>query len=206
MSVISAVSISNSALSKIGAGRITSLNDNTTQGQLAKEQYEKVRDSLLQEHPWKFAIARVELGLAVFKPVFEYENAFELPADLLRIIDTEFSQMRGIGEIAWDTEIDPNTNLRYFVTNNDTAKIKYIRRVDEAYFTPLFAEVLAWRLASEWAYPLTQNASLAQLYESKYQDKLREARSFSAMEASPKRVEADDWFLSRYSSGSSQGF
>jgi hypothetical protein len=76
--------------------------------------------------------------------------------------------------------------------------IKYITKVNEAFFTPLFAEVLAMRLASEWAYAITQNASLVQIMESKYKEKIREARSMSAMEASPKQVEANDWFFSRF--------
>lgn len=196
---ISEVSISNSALSKIGADTILTLNDNTTQGRLANQQYAKVRDSLLQEHPWKFAVGRKELALsATYTPAFEYEKAFQLPEDLLRLIETDLDR---VSYEAWDTEIDTNTELRYLVTNADSVKIKYISKVSEAHFTPLFAEVLAARLAAEWAYAITQNASLAQLLDSKYKEKLREARSMSAMEASPKQVEADEWFNSRFRSG-----
>jgi hypothetical protein len=195
---ITEVSICNSALSKIGAERINSLSDNTAAGRLAREQYAKTRDSLLMEHPWKFCVGRKELGLAVYVPVYEYEKAFQLPPDLLRIIDTDLTEFPSIGETPWDTEIDPDTQLRYLVTNADSVKIKYIKMVGEAFFTPLFAEILAWRLAAEWAYALTQNASLAALFDTKYKEKIREARSFSAMEASPKVVEADDWFLSRF--------
>lgn len=194
---ITEVSICNSALAKVGAGRITSLSDTSVQGQLAREQYAKLRDSLLMEHPWKFAVGRKELGLSVYVPKYEYEKAFQLPPDLLRIIDTNLSEFPSIGETPWDTEIDPDTQLRYLVTNEDSVTIKYIKLVGEAFFTPLFAEVLAWRCAAEWAYALTQNASLATLFDQKYKEKIREARSFSAMEASPKVVEADDWFLSR---------
>lgn len=195
--VVNPVSICNSALSKLGAERITSLNDQTAAGVLCKEQYEKLRDSLLMEHPWKFAIARKSLALTTYVPAYEYEKAFQLPTDVMRILDADLSQQT-IGEIHWDMEVDHNTGERYLVTNESTVSIKYIKFVGEARFTPLFAEVLAGRLAKEFAYPLTQSSTIAQLMAKNYEDMLRNARSFNAMEGSVKQVEADDWRLARY--------
>jgi hypothetical protein len=195
--VISDVSICNSALSKLGAERITSLNDQTAAGVLCKEQYEKLRDSLLMEHPWKFAIARANLALTVFVPTWQYTKAFQLPVDVLRILDTDQNQGT-IGEVSWDMEIDPNTGERYLVTNEDAVAIKYLKKVSETRFTPLFAEVLAARLSKEFAYPLTQSSTITQLMAKNYDDMLKMARSFNAMESSVKQVEANDWFFSRF--------
>jgi len=196
---ISETSICNSALSKIGADRILSLDDNTAQGRLCKEQYAKLRDSLLMEHPWNFAVGRKELGLSTFKPAFKYDNAFEIPNDCLRILECDFNEYISIGaDRPWDVEIDPDTENKYLVTNESSVKILYIKSVLEARFTAMFAEVLAYRLAMEFAYPLTQSASLVEDMTRKYMKALADCRSFDGAEGSLKQVQADDWLYARY--------
>lgn len=53
--------IANSALSKLGASKISSLSDNTRSAILINEQFHKKRKELLRSHPWNFAIKRAFL-------------------------------------------------------------------------------------------------------------------------------------------------
>lgn len=196
---ISDTSICNSALIKVGADRIIDLNEDNKRARICKEQYPKLRDDLLRSHPWNFAITRKELALsATYTPPYEFDNAFVIPSDCLRILDNDLNEPIGIGEVHWVVETDPNTNQRVLLCNSSTVIIKYLKRVGEAFFTDDFAEVLATLLARDISYALTQNASLTQLLDEGYKAKLRDARSFDAQEGSVKQVQADDWYLSRF--------
>lgn len=202
MAVISKTTICNSALVKLGAERISSIDDNNKRARLCKEQYEKVRNDLLMSHPWNFAIARKSLALsATFTPAYEYEKAFLLPPDCMRIISTSLNYQKQIGEKYWNVEINAADSQKYLLCNDDSVEIKYMKDVDEAYFTPAFAELLAHKLALDLSYSITQSASLSQLLNSQYQQKLREVRSFDAQEGSVRTVDADDWLLARIAGG-----
>jgi len=58
---MTAVSVCNLALSRIGATAIVTLADATDEGVQCNLHYEQARDSLLRSHPWRFASLWVEL-------------------------------------------------------------------------------------------------------------------------------------------------
>jgi len=64
----SSVGISNIALSKIGAQRITSFSENTENARLLNAIYGTIRDEVLRAHPWNFAIKRTAPALAYTLP------------------------------------------------------------------------------------------------------------------------------------------
>ena len=70
-----AVSICNQALSLVGANSIISLDDNTTEARLCKAIYEPVRDALLEEHAWTFAIKWIDIPRLANPPLSEFKNA-----------------------------------------------------------------------------------------------------------------------------------
>ena len=80
--------IANSALAEIGARRITSLSDDSDSVRVCKEQFNNIRDSLLESHPWNFAIKRLQLGKLATSPEFGFDNQFQLPSDCLRVLGT----------------------------------------------------------------------------------------------------------------------
>jgi len=180
-------SICNSALTKIGAGRIISLDDTSERAKLLKEQYPLLRDALLYEHPWNFATARIEVAPLVAAPEYEFDFQYQLPSDCLRVYGTDMPK-----DWPWKVE---GTKL---LCNSSTLIIKYIKRVtDTSQFSSEFAEVLAWRIASEIAYSVTQSSSLRDSADAKYERALRQARSFDAQESNGDRVYADTWLNSR---------
>jgi len=68
------VTISNSALIKLGAETITTFEDDNKRARLCKNQYPLMRDKLLRSHPWNFNTKRVELGLLAAAPEFGYDK------------------------------------------------------------------------------------------------------------------------------------
>ena len=66
------VDICNTALILNGAQTINSLSDDSKGAKLCNKEYDKVRQAVLTEHPWNFAMSRKELAQTVNVPVFKF--------------------------------------------------------------------------------------------------------------------------------------
>lgn len=181
----------NSALVKIGAERIVSEDDASNRALLCKEQYPKVRDRLLRAHPWKFATKRASLALITPKPdnFWDFDNCFQLPTDCMRVLSTNLDPLA-----QWAVEAGG-----ILCSHSSEVSVKYISRViDVSKFDDNFCEVLAWALAADIAYAVTQSTAQKESAEKSYQSELAQARSFNAQQGSPPRVSADEVLLSRF--------
>lgn len=182
------VSISNSALAKIGAERILSLDENSVNARLCKEQYEKVLEDMIRAHPWNFATKRVALSASTTTPAFQYSYQYGLPNDCLRVLAVEDGE-----EIEWVRE------GRFILSDSTTMKIKYVSSdIQPGDFDANFAEAFATRLAADICYSLNQSTSLKETLLKEAEFRLSQARSFDAQEGTPPRVYADEWLISRY--------
>jgi hypothetical protein len=183
----SEAAICNSALAKIGKSRINSLSDNTEAARLCAELYPALRDELLRSHPWNFNMARVELAEVSPAPDFEWDHAFQLPTDCARVFSLN-------NEVEWKVE---GTYL--MVNGSSTAKIRYGQKItDVTLFDATFCEVLAYRLATDLAYALTQSSALADRMDKKFKESLAQSRSFDGQEGSSERFYADSWQNARF--------
>ena len=179
---ITAVSICNSALLKIGAQRIASLDENNKRAISCKEQYEKNRDDVLRSHPWNFALKRVALSLLTTTPAFGFDYEFQLPTDCLRVISI-------------DPRVKHSIEGRKLLADETSISMLYISKItDTNLYDPNFVEALALRLASDLAYPLVQSVNLKQELLKEYQEFIRDARTFSAQEGSADDF-MEDYFL-----------
>jgi len=187
---VTETSICNSALAKLGAKRIASLDEDSKEARLCKEQYSKLRNEVLRSHPWNFAIKRAALALDTASPAYGFDNYFVLPSDFLRILDTEYLNEK--------YKIENNGGNRRIATDAATINARYIAEVTTtALFSADFAEVLAWRIAADLAYAIVQSRGVAQDIFASYQWHLRNARSYDAQEGSPDSFIADTWITSR---------
>ena len=179
---ISDVSICNSALLKLGADRINELTDDSKEAKLCNEQYSKIRDDLLREHPWNFAIMRVELALLVSTPEFGYSNEFQLPTDCMRVLKLH-------------EDVEFKIEGRKLLTDNGTIKIKYIKSVtDPSQFDANFAEALSAKLAAELSYALVQSVSLTDRVIAQAAAIISKAKTMDAQEGSAEQF-ANDFYL-----------
>lgn len=185
---LSETAICNSALSKLGAERILSLDANNDRARLLKEQYPIIRDEMLFGHPWNFAIKTQELALLTTTPAMDFDYEYQLPSDCLRVIGTDC-----IGASPWKVQ------GRKILCNYATLIIRYITN-DQAYLEapPAFTEALSAKIAAEISYSIVQNASLKETLMRDAEFKLRMARSFDAQESVGDRVYADSWLNERY--------
>lgn len=200
----SSVEICNSALIKLGAATITSLNDGNKSAKLCKAQYDRLRKEVLRSHPWNFAISRIEIAKTVNTPVYKYSSEFLLPSDCLRVLATSIdsfsipdAQTRRSDVAAfpgeWEVEVNADGN-KVIVCDATELKIKYVKDVtNTTLFDSSFEEALAYRIAQDLAFPLVQSTSMAQLMNRGFKDMISEARSFNAQENSLEEWESNEW-------------
>ena len=86
--------IVNKSLRMIGATRITSLTDGSTNANAANDIYTEVRDELLRSHPWNFATKRAKLAQSATTPTFEFDYAYPLPSDWIRTVSVHDNDPR----------------------------------------------------------------------------------------------------------------
>ncbi len=188
--VTSAEEICNIALSLLGAEEIENLSDQTKEAMLCNRQYGRIRDSVLRQHTWNFAVRRVALPQDDATPVFEYDYQFSMPADFMRMVRTD-AAAAGYDE---DYRIESTSDGMKLLSNDGVVSIEYVAKITNvALFDAAFVDVLTARLAAEMAYPLTDNATLAQNMMTLFQDKLREARNLDATEGTPREISRSGW-------------
>lgn len=187
------VEIVNLALTGIGASRILSLTDDTETARKCNAVYESIRDEVMASYPWKFAKKRRELSLLSDAPLYGWTNAFQIPADCLRIISTDLDE----NGYPWDRE--GNT----IVTNQAAVKALYIEKVtDPNRFTKGFIIALSARLEAELCYPITQNMELAKgKLDIYFKSKLPLAKSLDAQEGGRGDIFVSDAWLNARGSG-----
>lgn len=187
----SELEIINSALVKLGAEMILSLEDASTRARVMKSQYPLRRKALLESHPWNFAISFIELAAVDPIPAgvdMEYDYVFQLPSNCLRVIGTDLAN-----DDEWE-EIEGNR----IACNISELKVKYLKDIEDVTkFKGRFAETLAYDLASSTALMLTGSETKAAEAKKDYENYLRQSRSFDAQVGSVRMVESSDWLDSR---------
>lgn len=175
------VQICNLALRALGAQQITAITDSVESARILNDVYTLIRDEVLVQHPWNFAIKRASLVEDATAPTYGYDNRFILPVDCLRVIETEdYTEYQVEGG--------------YLLTDETSVKIKYIAQITtSSSFSPGFVSAFAMRLAAEVAFPLTNNAQLAAEKFKEYEDRLKMAKSADGQEGTIIVEEDNSW-------------
>ena len=187
----------NSALVKIGEDRITSLSaDTSRRAVIANQQYPIVRDALLCRHRWNFALARATLAQDATAPEFGFTYRYALPDDFLHFVGLYDENESAANYTA--TETIHKVEGQYVLLDEVEAQCVYIQRVtNTTLFHPLFGEALAWALAADLAYHLSQGPGNANRCNAVFEKKLKEAKIAGAFQGTPEIIEASSWVDSR---------
>jgi len=173
--VLSPVDICNLALSQLGGKfTITSLDDDTVGARLCKANYEPLRDAVLEEMDWSFAIVRSDLTPDPTPALIDGYTKFKLPAKVLRVLSVYAGGMK-IDD--WGLE------QRFILAKQSAVSIRALESTDDtAMFSQAFTQALAARLAAELAMPLTNNAATSQTMWQLYAQKVGLARTNDGMQ------------------------
>lgn len=188
----SEVEIANSALVKIGEERISSFDDPGKAARTCKRQYPLMRDRLLEDYNWTFAIARQSLAPDATPPDFGFEQRFLLPADCLRLIGLWTAGMDARQYTS--TDIAHKVEGRYLLLDDTTAFIFFIKKVtNPIVFAPAFVECLALLLAVDICYDLTGGTAHETRLLQRLDKQIKRARLTQAIQGSPEVIEASEF-------------
>ena len=189
----SAVDIANSALNLLGASTISAFTDDSKNARLINQRYEPVRNRVFRSHAWNCLHKRVQLAQNSTAPVVEYSHAYALPSDCLRVLKIHNGTTDSIA-----SAIDYKLEGRNIVTDEGTVFIIYIALdTDPNNYDTYLQESIAHQLAADLAYAVTNNATLAEKYMTRADERLREARFIDATENSLGTIESSEFVDAR---------
>ena len=185
----SVVDICNSALNLLGASTISALTDDSKNARLCNQRYDSVRNRVFRSHAWNCLHKRVELAQNSTAPVIEYTYAYALPSDCLRVLKVHNGTTDSIA-----SAIDYKLEGRNIVTDEGTIYLIYIALdTDPNNYDTYIQESISHQLAADLAYAVTNNATLADKYMVRADERLREARFIDATENSLGTVESSEF-------------
>lgn len=166
-SMISETSICNQALAWLGAEHIDSLEDPTEAAQYCRDNYPFLRDTVLESRMWTFAKARQKSTVSDRDEFDEY-YLHTMPQDWLQVFH--------VWQTADGQEVEWSREGRNILAKTDIVYMVGIKRVtDTGFFSNLFVQALAARMAADLAIPLTENRALQSDMWNLYSLKMDEA-------------------------------
>ncbi len=183
----SEVSICNEALQELGGSRIVSLTQDSVEARACNAIYAETRDQLLRRYAWSFAKTRAQLAASATEPAFEFDNAYPLPSDCLRVL------------LPQDADCDWTIEGRQILTNwGAPLEVVYLRQItDPNTMDVLFRRALAGELAMKLAEPLTQSNSKWEKAKLIRDEAVAEAKRTNAIEKLPVEPREDTWITAR---------
>ena len=185
----SVVDICNSALNLLGASTISALTDDSKNARLCNQRYEPVRNRVFRSHNWNCLIKRVQLAANSTDPVIEFDKSYALPSDCLRVLKIHNATTDSIA-----SNLVYKIEGRNIITDETTVYLIYIALdEDPNNYDSYLREAISHQLAADLAYAITNNATLANNYMTRADERLREARFIDATENSLDTVEANEF-------------
>lgn len=174
------VQICNIALGYLGVEkRISSRTEESKEARLCAQYFDHARDLVLEETEWPFAQKYETLALIQEEPNEEWPYEYRVPADCLRAIRiVPGSAIRNEAvPVPFTTSYDGGPTLW---TDRNPVQLQYTARItDPVYWSPSFAEALAWKLAVMVAMPMAIKETLRDRAEAHYTIAIHAAASHS---------------------------
>ena len=172
----------------MGHNPIISLTDGNKAANLCDRNWPIIRDQVLRDHPWNFAVARAILAPETGAPAWGFTAKFLLPTNCLRLLE-----VRDLSTDEYQVE------GRYIHADGTVLYIRYIDRItDPNVFDSIFVDAVSTRLAAEMCESLTQSTSKKKALFDEYDDSLTRAKKADGQENPPAQYEEDEWIAVRY--------
>ncbi len=180
---LSQLDLINTALIKLGAYKITSLNDGSPESDIAATLYAPARDAVLSIYPWSFATNQITLSTpSTAAPIVDYTYTFDLPSDHLRTLS--------VGSNGSGTGVIYRQSGTHIETDEPVITLTYIAQVSETTQPAFFDLLLINRLAAEFCLPLTENAARADSLYKMFERDLNQARFIDAVQDTPLKIKS----------------
>jgi len=168
------ITVSNKALSYLGADPITSLEDNNTTAELIKTNYDTIRDAVLEERNWTFATKR-HASTTSDEPEFGMGFRHPVPEEYLKVTRL-YREVNSYDPNQWRPSVGWRREGQFIIARESTVYMWGIERITNTNrFSAMFIECLATRIAAEIAIAVTENHTLMGHMWKLYAGKLTEA-------------------------------
>lgn len=166
----SKVMVANLGLVSLGERKISAFTE--VSSPLTEEVFDAYVDAVLGNHPWNCAKSRASLNSLSTPPIFGFTYAYELPADLLRVLGTD--------QVHDNWKIEGNRLL----SNTSSVSIRYLQHIDDMNrIRPWLRSVIGKFIGYSLAQDLTQKQNLSDTLFKEYEILLGQARTFNAQES-----------------------
>ena len=185
----SVIKIYNLALTKLGARRLSAVDEDHPNARTITAVYEILRDAELRRYTWSFAIARASVAADGDGPTWGDWNRYSLPNDFLRLVRDDESG----ATVDWKRE-----GLYILSRSASPLEFKYIARIeDPTYYDPLFVNALAGRIAFTCAKDIEDSTVSKESIQQDYKNDIAEAKRVGAIEKEAQEFPEDEWLQAR---------
>lgn len=176
------ISLCSAALTTIGADEIGSFQDETREALVCRQHYGLIVDDLLTRHPWRFAVNQKQLDQLDAVPLFGYQYAYQLPTDMLDLLNMELGFRY---EICEDK----------LYTDADAVNVTYKFRPQESKFPPHFVRLVIFELAAILSVALMEDKDKMQLYTKLAEKQEAKAKHTDSKQQPSRAVRSDNFTL-----------
>jgi hypothetical protein len=163
------IDMSSNALLLIGDNAISSFTEPGFGAKVASNLYPDTYAAILASHPWSFALKEQFLNQLSQTPesITGYQFAYQMPTDLIRIWELmDHSDYVIVGDLIY--------------SNQSKILLRYIFKVAESALPAHVVKAIEYKLAAEFSISITENQSMAALYEKKYLLQLGQAQAIDS--------------------------
>jgi hypothetical protein len=163
---VSEVQIAKLALQHLGDRYdITSLDESGTEAEQVNLVFANLRDALIREHPWKFALRYYTPGALTGTPPARWGYMYTYPSDALkvwRIVNPLDPHKNELPPLKWTIARNAD-DTKVLLTDEAEPEFEYSKLVtDSAEFDANFDMALSYRIAEAIAMPITGDLSIKQ--------------------------------------------
>lgn len=188
----SPIDICSRALILIGAEPITSFDDGTTEALVSVNMYEDVAQSSLVNTRWRFATNQAVLNLLSDEPTGRYDNAYQLPNDVLMVHAMTVEDLPIEYNIYGD-KIYADT------ADADQVVADYTFRANEEDWPSYFIIAVEYALAAIFATSIARDNALAGLMNSAATNAMAKARSLDSQQQTTRKLVTSRFITNRRS-------
>ena len=174
--------IANMALGRLGANRISSFDQNSTEARLIREHYEQCVAECLEDHQWNFADAAAALSADGVRARPDFAYSYTRPRDCIAprwLMDAQGCRYLG----------GYRHSKSKICTDLEGAWLAYTYRAPESLWSPMFGAAVMHLLTSRLAMPLTEVEAKADEEFKLHTIALARARSRNSQQDSPERFD-----------------
>lgn len=160
----------NACLGRVGAARITAIDDGSTNANHCLDVYEATVKAALRSHTWDFADKYAQLELDVATPLLQFAYQYTLPFDFVRLVQYIGFLTTSVDQDPLIVTADPTLPVRQswkvqgrkILSNDSQAAIEYIRYVENPNeWDAGFYEMMVPWMASKLAYCIPKDSVMA---------------------------------------------